>query len=377
MTTEIVQFKCPSCGHLLGEEEYGQACENNKRFVDEKVEQELLQQLKQVKIEYTKQIQKINEKNELEKEQEVCRRVASVVSEEKTWMELKHKQEMEAKEKLIEAAKSQSATLVEEKIRHAIAENEVKHRQKEKEFEIQHNRIETDNKKLLDQVEKLQKTLDNIPPELRGTAGEFVLIDELKREFRTDSIVGKRVGMATADAVQSIVTEAGECIGIPIVYDRKTGDNITKLDIVKAKNYKTVHNTDHCLIVTEKGIKDNRLTEEREGVLLVHPSIVIDIAKRIRSFIIEASKQTKNNIDRDSKQSKLYEYLTSQEYDRDSKAKLETRSKLDDLQRKEEDYHRTIWNRRKEFIEKWSDLDRKNENLINDITQEDGEEPSF
>ena len=137
----------------------------------------------------------------------------------------------------------------------------------------------------MDQVEKLQKTLDNIPPELRGTAGEFVLIEELKKEFRTDNIVGKRVGVAMADAVQSIVTETGECITIPIVYDRKTGDNITKLDIVKAKNYKAVHNTDHCLIVTEKGIKGNRLTEEREGVLLVHPSIVIDIAKRIRRLL--------------------------------------------------------------------------------------------
>jgi hypothetical protein len=258
MTTEIVEYKCPSCGHMLGEEEYSHACEKNKRLVYEKVEQKLQQQVKEIKIEYAKQIQKIIEKNDLEKEQEVSRRVIKVVSDEKTWLELKHKQELEAKEKLIEAAKSQSATLVEEKIRHAIADNEVKHRQKEKEFELQHNRIETDNKKLLDQVEKLQKTLDNIPPELRGTAGEFVLIDELKREFRTDSIVGKRVGVAMADAVQSIVTEAGECIPIPIVYDRKTGDNITKLDIIKAKNYKTVHNTDHCLIVTEKGIKDNQ-----------------------------------------------------------------------------------------------------------------------
>ncbi len=278
---------------------------------------------------------------------------------------------MNAKEKLIEAAKLQSATLVEEKIRRAIIDNEVKHRQREKQFELQHSRIETDNKKLLDQVEKLQKTLGNIPPELRGTAGEFVLIDELKKEFRTDIVIGKRVGVAMADAVQTVVTETGESITIPIVYDRKTGDSITKLDIVKAKNYKTIHNTDHCLIVTDKGIKDNRLTEERQGVLLVHPSIVIDIAKRIRSFLIEASKQTRNNKGRDSKQAKLYEYFTSQEYDRGSRAKLDTKSKLDELQRKEEDYHRTVWNRRKEFIERWSELDRNNERIISDITQED------
>ena len=42
MTTEIVQYKCPSCGHLLGEEEFKHACEKSQRQVDEKVEQKLI-----------------------------------------------------------------------------------------------------------------------------------------------------------------------------------------------------------------------------------------------------------------------------------------------------------------------------------------------
>jgi hypothetical protein len=51
----------------------------------------------------------------------------------------------------------------------------------------------------MDQVEKLQKTLYNIPPELRGTAGEFVLLDELKKEFGLDEFTPKKVGVAMAD----------------------------------------------------------------------------------------------------------------------------------------------------------------------------------
>lgn len=370
MTTEIVEYKCPSCGHVLGEEEFSHASDTNKRLVDEKVEQQLQQQLKQVKIEYAKQIQKISEKYELEKEEEVRNRVAKVVGEERTWMELKYKRELEE-------AKVQNTTQLDEKVRQAITIYEAKYSQKEKEFEVQIRRIDSHNKELLAEVEKQKKILDSVPPELRGTSAEFILIDELKEEFRVDEIEGKKVGVAMADVVQYIVTESGERIPIPIVYDKKMGKLVTASDIVKAKNYKRIHNTNHCLIVTED-IKRNdtkhtrsKFSEEREGVLLVHPLAVLDVVKRIRSFLIENSKQTKNNNGRDSKQSKLYDYLTSPEYNRDIQTRLDAKSKLDELQRKEEDYHRTTWSKRKDLIDKWFDMDHKNDRIIDDITQHD------
>lgn len=98
---------------------------------------------------------------------------------------------------------------------------------------------------------------------------------------------------------------------------------------------------------------------------------VVDIVKRIRSFLIENSKQTKNNKGRNSKQAMLYNCLTSLEYNRDVHRRLETKSKLDELQRKEEDYHRTTWSKRKEFIERWFDVDHNNDCNIENITQKD------
>ena len=344
--------------------------------MEEKAEQKSQARIKQLELENEKQIQRINEKNELEREKEVRIRVANALSEEKAWIELKHKEELAIKDKQIEAAKFQNVTLVDEKIRQAVIDNEVTHRQREKEFELQHNRIEADNKKLMDQVEKLQKTLDNIPPELRGTAGEFVLIDELKNEFRTDEILPKKPGVPMADVVQIIVTEAGERISTPIVYDKKMGDSVTKSDLVKAKNYKIVHKTDYSIIVTSDIKSNNRhkyFTEERQGILLVHPLAVVDMAKRIRSFLIETSRQTRNNAGRDSKQAKLYDYFTSPEYSRDLRIKLEAKSNLDEIQRNEEEYHRKVWNKRKEFIDKWFELDRKNERIISDITTTESE----
>ncbi len=184
-----------------------------------------------------------------------------------------------------------------------------------------------------------------------------------------------------ADVVQIIVTDTGERIKTPILYDKKTGDKVSPLDIVEAKGYRMVHKTDHSIIVT-KDVKNNRFTEVREGVLLVHPVAVVDIAKRIRWFLIEFSKQAKNYEQRDTKQAKLYEYFTSPEYYRDMQITIEAKSKLDDIQRTEEDYHRKIWNKRRELIEKWFEIDHKNSGIITDITQEgestkDDNFPSF
>ena len=109
----------------------------------------------------------------------------------------------------------------------------------------------------------------------------------------------------------------------PIVYDKKMGDAVTKRDIDKAKKYKRIHNTDYSIIVTAKGIRNSRFTEEREGILLVHPIVVIDVCHRIRSFILETSKQANKSTAIDSKQAKVYKYITSDEYNRDTRIKID------------------------------------------------------
>jgi hypothetical protein len=355
---------------MLGEEEFKHACEKSQKEIDDKVQQKLVKAEQELKTQFEQEKREIDEKNSLERQKESDR----VRVEERTKLALKHSQELAEKDKQIELAKLQVDRIVEEKITQAIVYNEDKHKQREKEFELQRTRMQNDNRELMERAEKLQKTLDNIPVELRGTASEFVLLDELTEEFPDDEITPKTVGKAMADVVQVVVTETGERISTPIVYDRKTGESIKPSDIEKAKNYKRIHKTDYCLIVADKGIKNNRLTEEREGILLVHRTIVLDIAKRIRHFLIETSRQARTNEGRNSKQEKLYEYFTSLEYTRDVQEKLETRSKLDDLQRREEKYHKDTWSKRKDLVERWSDLDRKDARRTKDITEEDPED---
>ena len=177
-----------------------------------------------------------------------------------------------------------------------------------------------------------------------------------------------------ADVIQTIVIENGEKIAPPIAWDMKMGEKVKKEDIDKAKRYKIIHNTDYSIIVTANGITDrdsnNTLIGTREGILLVHPSIVVQIAKLLRSFIIEMAKHARSNDGRASKQANLYDLLTSAEYARTIKTRRAMKSNLDDQQRKEEDYHKKLWKDRKKCIEEWFKVDENNQQMIDGIIQD-------
>jgi hypothetical protein len=249
--------------------------------------------------------------------------------------------------------------------------NEENHRQKEMEFKLQINRIEKEN-------EKMQKTLENVPPEFRGTAGEMKLFDDLHTAFHQDELIAKKVGVEMPDVVQTIIKQSGERIRTPIVWDMKTGENITAKDLEKAKRYKEIYDTDYCIVVSAKGITANDsknfrtgLIGEREGVLLINPKMAIALAELTRKFVIEKTKLIKNNNGRTSKEMKLYEYITSSERFRKMQEKMEKKLKLDELQRKEEAHFKKTGNERKRLIQRLFELDRDDQEIINEITQED------
>jgi hypothetical protein len=239
MTIEIVQFKCPSCGHLLGEQESKHACEKFENLLKKGVEQKQ----KQLKEEY-----------ERSKKIEVDTMVSKIVLD-----------KLAEKDRQIEAANSD----MEERIKRAVADNESTHRQTEIESKLKFDRIERDNKELrdktkqlTDKIEEQKKTIENKSSESRGTTGEIGLLDDLHNAFPKDELVPKIVGVEMADVIQTVVIENGEKIAPPIVWDRKMGDKVTNEDINKAKKYRTKHNTDFSIIVTEKGItrKDSNNT---------------------------------------------------------------------------------------------------------------------
>jgi hypothetical protein len=92
---------------------------------------------------------------------------------------------------------------------------------------------------------------------------------------------------------------------------------VTSRDIVKAKKYKEIYDSDHCLIVTKKGITkmdskcyQSNIFAERENIVLVNPKIVPIVGELMRRFIIEKVQAVKNSNGRNSKEKNLYDYIT-------------------------------------------------------------------
>jgi hypothetical protein len=226
-------------------------------------------------------------------------------------------------------------------------------------------------------IEKLQRALDNVPSEFKGTSFENNVASQLRDAFKNDNIREKEFGKEMADIVQTVVTDSGETISTPIVYDTKTADSVTPKDIEKAKKYKTIHNTDYCIIVTKKGIKPkdcekepSNLIGKREGIFLVHPSVVVGVARLMRNFMIENAKQTRINNGAESKYRRIYDYVTSPERFRKIEEKMLTKSKLDQLQKNEEEYHERKWKEWKKTIQSWYDADMDDQKKLVDMSGE-------
>ena len=241
-------------------------------------------------------------------------------------------------------------------------------KQEKTQFQLQLDRIQKHN-------DELQKTLDNIPSEFKGQVGEIMLFDELHKAFPQDDLTPKTVGISMPDVIQTIVTESKERISIPILWDMKTGENITSKDIEKAKKYKEKYNTNYCIVVSANGIKKNskyyktELLGEWDGVISVHRKIAVVVAELTRNFIIENTKLIINNDGRASKQTKLYDYITSSSRFRRMQEKMKQKLKLLELQMEEEKQVKERWNDRKKIIQKLDELDKEDQNNIESITQ--------
>ena len=75
MTQEIIQFKCPTCNHTLGEEEFNHACEEFNKTVDEKVMETTKAQIDKIKSEHLHELQKIIGEHNLEVETKVNQQI--------------------------------------------------------------------------------------------------------------------------------------------------------------------------------------------------------------------------------------------------------------------------------------------------------------
>ena len=377
--------KCPLCSKSLASEEYSQAISQ----LEEKLEKNFEQKNESQKESYELKLEKIKDQHddelseshqshkeqlakmrgevkesyqlqfeEVQKNYDTLTKQSQKISEqnEKQFedleknLQLSHKKELDEKSKEVTRLEQQQKAYKKEVNEKAAASFEAKGQeleQKLSEKDIQLSRF-------TNEVESLKKQLTQSQSELKGEAGELDLLARLNEAFPNDHFRRQKRGTSSGDVMHQI-RENGKSLDIPIVYDNKAAKTVTKNDIEKAKKYQKIHGTNYVIIVSAnlpKNSVPNGLYGTRDGIILVHPSIVIEVTKQIRTAIIEISRLRLSTNDQASKQAQLYQYLTSSEFLRiveDISAAHETLYKL---QTKEEKDHQTLWKSRNHEVDK-------------------------
>ncbi|MCE2614997.1 MAG: DUF2130 domain-containing protein [Nitrosopumilus sp. (ex Thoosa mismalolli)] len=289
--------------------------------------------------------------------------------------EIKKRLERDSKNSLQEKTKQISVLKKQLTISKKLAKSEAQigfDQQKDRlEQEIRERDIQL--KRVGNEVEELKNRLSQNQSEIQGEAGEIDLYEKLTVVFPDDRFLRQKRGTESADIIQTIRTTS-ESLDTQIVYDNKESKTITKSDINKAKKYKKIHGTNYSIIVSANLPKKdvpNGFLGRKDGILLVHPSIVVEISKQIRSGIIEISKLSTSKEDKKEKESKLYDYITNQEFSMLLQSIYELHQKMCDVQNKEEKSHHTLWKQRKDLQDQLISAYTEISSSIDSITQKE------
>ncbi|MDP9288125.1 MAG: DUF2130 domain-containing protein [Thermoproteota archaeon] len=226
------------------------------------------------------------------------------------------------------------------------------------------------------EVESLKKQVSQTQAELKGEAGELDLYTKLTEAFPEDQFRRQTRGKSTGDIVHRIRTKTG-IIDIPIVYDNKQAESVTPSDITKAKKYQEIHGTRYVIIVSsmlpKRDVKSG-LLGDRDGIYLVHPSIVVPFAKYLRNAIVELSLISKSDKERDSKEALLYQYIRSQEFISRLEEVARIQTRIWQLQDKEEKDHQKLWKDRKDWYtqseRQYAELSMKIQSILSEQQHE-------
>ncbi|MBI2183679.1 MAG: DUF2130 domain-containing protein [Thaumarchaeota archaeon] len=370
---DLKEFACPLCGKPLASHEYDKAMGELTRKVAQTYDKQTVDlkkqyddQLKQVAASHKQELDslRVNQektRKELKKELEDSyrgqlsdlKKTYEKVGKEgqKRFAELEKKMRAEYKSE-IKKKEGELASMEKEQARMrklGFDEAESKSKAEIKRLEISLGERDIQIRRFEGEVESLNKKLAQSQSELKGEAGELDLYLVLTQAFSQDTFRRQTRGTQSGDIIQRIRTET-TTLDTPIVYDNKQAESVTKKDIDKAKNYQKIHSTNYVIIVSSNLPKkdvQNGLYGEREGILLVHPSIVVEVAQQIRKAITEIARQSQSAKDRETKEAKLYDYMKSQDFAGTLERLHRIHQSMTELQDKEEKVHERLWKERK------------------------------
>lgn len=214
-------------------------------------------------------------------------------------------------------------------------------------------------RKLLEQVQTLERKLEERRSDELGEGAHIKLLDALKEEFPGDDIRRIRPGVSGADILHRVMRNGQECGSILWESKNSTGwrdDYVTKLI-----RDQTATKADHAVLSTFKFPAGTAQVAHRDGVVIVNPARAVAVAHLLRKLLLTVHIHRLSKAERVEKMAALYDYMTSERFalhlnriDSDADALLE-------LQIAEKKFHDNHWGKQalryKSIQKAKSDLD--------------------
>lgn len=202
--------------------------------------------------------------------------------------------------------------------------------------------------KLTSELADLQRKLEGKTAHELGEGSEIDLYEQLRSTFESDRIQRVPKGVNGADVIHEVVHNGRACG--KIIYDAKNRDAWQNGFAVKLNADKLAQGADHAILSSNKFPKDKREIHLQDGVIVASPARVLAIVEILRDQLIRLHELRVSNEQRDSKTEELYAFITS-EHCKQLIGQVEAQAgKMLDLDAKEQEAHRRLWDARKKLI---------------------------
>jgi hypothetical protein len=202
--------------------------------------------------------------------------------------------------------------------------------------------------KLTSELADLQRKLEGKSAHELGEGSEIDLYEQLRSAFAGDRIQRVPKGVNGADVIHEVVHNGRVCG--KIVYDAKNRDAWQNGFATKLKADKLAQGADYAILSSNKFPKDKAHIHSQDGVIVAAPARVPAIVEILRDQLVRMHELRVSNEERGSKTEALYIFITS-EHCRQLIEQVEAQAgKMLDLDSKEQEAHRRLWDQRKKLI---------------------------
>jgi hypothetical protein len=200
------------------------------------------------------------------------------------------------------------------------------------------------------QITELKESSEQARAGLIGEAQEREIEDVLTERFRNDKIEPIKAGVRGADVVQTVISRRGETCG-KILWESKRARNWSGSWIPKLKEDQAAAGADVAVLVCSALPPDVRHMELVDGVWVVSFACVVAMSSALREGLIGIAQARSVDANRNESLGQLYDYLTSNEFNRRMRTIVEAFVHMrDDLESEKRAMER-IWTKRGKQID--------------------------